>query len=246
MELSNRKKKTYNLEEAAPNLYNPIYNYSSLAIDDGDKGTLISLEKDILYRGKMLGEIAYKIGDSLERAKGVFKKYSTIEGDPESFVTWYSTLGLNKDQVYLFRGRYNLGLDNPKYRDRIIALSDVAIKETINNKTPVEIKNKVLEGKLNSGSAIKKARVEIIQNQKSRPLEIDIEDAAIIYTETPEEQIEKQLKELKVIILNSSELDKKQLTKFVNLSIDVTNTISDKIFAIEEKLENSNNLKFPL
>ena len=78
MGLSNRKKKNYDLEEDPKELYKPIYDYSSLVMDDSDKGILITLEKDILHRGKILGEIAYKIGEALEHAKGVFKKYSTI------------------------------------------------------------------------------------------------------------------------------------------------------------------------
>lgn len=187
MGLSSRKKKNYDLNEVSiESLYQPIYDYTSLEIEEIDKGELILLEKDLSFQGKRLGEIAYKIGESLEKAKGIFKKYSAGEGDPESFVGWYNTLGLNKDQVYLFRGRYNLCLEHSQHQERILSLSDVAVKETINTKTPLEIRELVFRGELKTGSAIKKARAEIVENQSSRALESsrdDVLEAEIVETE---------------------------------------------------------------
>lgn len=132
------------------------FNYSALVnISDKDKEKLQSIEKELLYYGKNLGEIAWNIGKALNEAKEIFE----VEDD-KSFMGWYSNLGLTKDQVSVFSGRYRLSLEHPQAKERILSLSDVAIKETINRKTPEIIKEKVFSGEITTAKQIKDARKE--------------------------------------------------------------------------------------
>jgi len=211
-----REKKTYDFSKEKNEIvkYNPIFDYSNLELEIQDKDKLISLEKKIVNEGSKIGEIACKIGESLELAREVFKKYSTEENDPNSFVTWYFSLGLNKDQVYLFRGRYNLSLEYPDYLNNIISLSNRAVKETINKKTPKELKEKVVKGEIITGKAIVEERkildnirissvlekeeleiieAEIIENEEEKIMVIDKE---LSYLEKDIKEREKNLKKL--------------------------------------------------
>lgn len=155
------------------------FNYESLGISLEDKRNLIDIEKDMVFQGKRLGEIGYKIGENLEKARNIFKKYSTTDGDPDSFVNWYSAMGLNKDQAYLFRGRFKLCINKPKYKENILALSDRAIKETITKDIPEPVLEKVLVGELKTGKDIKKAKEEF---KISSTLEISEIESKIIGT----------------------------------------------------------------
>lgn len=170
------------------------FNYDELNISLEDKELLISCEKELSFQGKQLGNISYIVGENLFRAKQVFKKYAdrNLESDPQTFVNWYTKLGLSKDQTYLFLGRYNLIIDFPEYKERIISLSDRTIKEAINKKTSGELKKKVLEGQLSTGKEIKEARVLAV-NQISSTLEIS--EAEIV--ETLGDTIKKEIKELR-------------------------------------------------
>ena len=191
-----REKKNYDFKEEVKKeiiRYNTIFDYSILDIDSDDKESLISLEKNIVTEGKKIGEIAYKIGKSLEDARLVFKKYSTEENDPQSFVNWYYTLGLNKDQAYLFRGRYRLAETYPDYINNILTLSDRAIKETIHKKTPEELKEKIVIGELTSGKAIVEQRTNLIKmhiSSTARNSEIEVLEAEVIESQ---ETIRKRL-----------------------------------------------------
>ena len=186
-----REKKTYDFSDEKNNLteYTPVFEYSILELGEDDKNKLISLERNIMTEGKKIGEIAYKIGESLENARKVFKKYSTEENDPSSFVNWYLSLGLNKDQVYLFRGRYHLSLEYPDRLNNILSLSDRAIKEAIHSKTPNELKEKVVNGEITTGKAIAQERTILVKSQISSMLEE--EDNKILEAEIVETNSEK-------------------------------------------------------
>lgn len=206
-----REKKKYDFSEEKNEVvkYNPIFDYSNLELEIQDKDKLISLEKKIVNEGAKIGEIACKIGESLESARTVFKKYSTDENDPNSFVSWYFSLGLNKDQVYLFRGRYNLSLEYPNYLNNILSLSNRAVKETINKKTPKELKEKVVKGEIITGKAIVEERKNLDNIKISSALEkveSEIIEAEIV--ETKEEKIVSIDKELSYLEKDIKEREK--------------------------------------
>jgi len=182
------------------------FNYDELSISSEDKALLISCEKELSFQGKQLGNISYIVGENLFKAKQVFKKYAdrNLENDPQTFVNWYEKLGLSKDQAYLFLGRYDLTMNFPEYRERIISLSDRTIKEAINKKTPDELKKKVLEGQLSTGKEIKEARALFI-NQISSTLEIS--EAEVV--ETLEERNKRIEKEIKLLRQEVKELRKR-------------------------------------
>ena len=103
---------------------------------------------------------------------------------------WYEALGLSKDQVSIFMGRYQLVIDYPTSKDRILMLSDVAVKETINKKTDTEVLNKVLNGEITTGQQIKNARKTV-----SRVLEID--EAEVVVNDMVEyEKVEKLIRKI--------------------------------------------------
>jgi hypothetical protein len=182
------------------------FNYDELNIDFQDKELLITFEKELSFQGKQLGNISYIVGENLYKAKQIFKKYAdrNLESDPQTFVNWYTKLGLTKDQTYLFLGRYNLATSFPEYKDRIISLSDRTIKEAINKKTPDELKRKVLEGQLSTGKEIKEARALLV-NQISSMLEIS--EAEII--ETLDDKNKRIAKEIKLLRQEARELRKR-------------------------------------
>ena len=123
---------------------------------------LFRSEKELLYQRKRIGEIALTLGETLEKAREIFAK-NNLE---ETFTEWYTTLGYNKDQVYLLRGRYRLYLENPSYKDRVQSLSDVEVKEVINKATPPALVFKVLDGEVRTGKGIKEARYHFASTGK--------------------------------------------------------------------------------
>lgn len=189
------------------------FNYSSLEISEFDKENLISLEKDIVFQGKILGEVAYKIGKNLENARNILKKYSKSNDESETFVKWYQSLGLNKDQVYLFKGRFNLCLNNPNYKENILSLSDRAIKEVIVKDTPEVVVEKVLVGELTTGKEIKKARDDfkissMLEKEKEEILEIISNDDNFYKIEEKEKEIN-----IKILEIEEKTLELKKLKK---------------------------------
>lgn len=154
-------------------------------LNETEKQELINCEKSLLFQGKQFGNVTFEIGKSLYKAKEVLKKT-----DGDSFMKWYEALGLNKDQVSIFMGRYQLTIDYPNAKERILMLSDVAVKETLNKKTDTEVLNKVLSGEISTSQQIKLARKNI-----SRALEID--EAEIIGNNKIEyEKVEKLIKKI--------------------------------------------------
>jgi vacuolar-type H+-ATPase subunit H len=71
-------------------------------------------------------------------------------------------------EVVAFCEEQGLDIDYPNAKERILTLSDVAVKETLNKKTDTEVLNKVLSGEISTSQQIKLARKNI-----SRALEID-------------------------------------------------------------------------
>lgn len=162
------------------------FDYDSLeGLEEGEKAELSKCEKSLLFQGKQMGVMTFEIGKALYKAKEILKK---TEGD--SFMKWYEALGLSKDQVSIFMGRYQLVIDYPTSKDRILMLSDVAVKETINKKTDTEVLNKVLNGEITTGQQIKNARKTV-----SRVLEID--EAEVVGNDMVEyEKVEKLIRKI--------------------------------------------------
>ena len=162
------------------------FDYDSLeGLEASEKAELSKCEKSLLFQGKQMGVMTFEIGKALYKAKEILKK---TQGD--SFMKWYEALGLNKDQVSIFIGRYQLTIDYPNAKERILMLSDVAVKETLNKKTDTEVLNKVLSGEISTSQQIKLARKNI-----SRALEID--EAEIVGNNKVEyEKVEKLIKKI--------------------------------------------------
>ena len=160
------------------------FDYDSLEMEIAYQNFLIEYEKNFILQVTSIWEIACAIGETLENARNVFKRYSTEE-EPINFAAWYKAMGFNKDQVYLFRGRFKLTLERPEYKENILKLSDATIKEAINKKTPETIVKKVLEGELKTAKEVKEERKKTLEvdHLKSRALDLGnetIQDAEII------------------------------------------------------------------
>lgn len=211
------------------------FDYDSLEMEIEDKNFLIEYEKNLILQGKRIGEIACAIGETLENARNVFKRYSTEE-EPINFAAWYKAMGFNKDQVYLFRGRFKLTLERPEYKENILKLSDATIKEAINKKTPETIVKKVLEGELKTAKEVKEERKKTLEvdHLKSRALDLGneaIQDAEII--EIVEDitikqeinllEIEKRILKVKKNLKNLSNKDLKRVNELLKSLENIVN-----------------------
>ncbi|MDX8336896.1 hypothetical protein [Candidatus Cetobacterium colombiensis] len=211
------------------------FDYDSLEMEIEDKNFLIEYEKNLILQGKRIGEIACAIGETLENARDVFKRYSTEE-EPINFAAWYKAMGFNKDQVYLFRGRFKLTLERPEYKENILKLSDATIKEAINKKTPETIVKKVLEGELKTAKEVKEERKRTLEvdHLKSRALDLGnetIQDAEII--EIVEDitikqeinllEIEKRILKVKKNLKNLSNKDLKRVNELLKSLENIVN-----------------------
>lgn len=182
-----------------------LYDYNKINFAENDRSTLINYEKELLLQKKRVGEVALIMGDTLEKARDLFSRYDN--GDENSYMEWYSSLGFNKDQVYLLRGRYRLTLEYPSYKNNILALSDVEVKEVINKQTPKYIVNRVLQGEIRTAKKIKEERAT------SRVLEVrkndddGIEEAKIVLDKDQErlKEIENEIYKLEIKLRNLRE-----------------------------------------
>ena len=130
------------------------FNYSNLNLDLKDLEELQEHEKALLMQGKSLNRISIKIGEHLHKAREIF-----IKSHSESFMEWYEAIGLNKNNVRVFMARYKYFLDFPEQKDRILDLSDIVIKETLNKKNPDKLLEKVISGEISTAEQIRKVRV---------------------------------------------------------------------------------------
>lgn len=160
------------------------YNFLE-GLEECEKQELSKCEKSLLFQGKQMGIMTFEIGKALYKAKDILKKSQS-----DSFMKWYEALGLSKDQVSVFIGRYQLVIDYPNSKERILMLSDIAVKETLNKNTPQEVVNKVLSGEIATSKQIKEARKEELVSK-------EIEEAEILDNETISyDKVEKVLRKI--------------------------------------------------
>ena len=150
------------------------FDYSKLQnLEEEEKVKLMEIEKELIFEGKKLGTIAVEIGKKLLEAREVF-----IKSHNESFIEWYEQLGFNKDQVSIFINRYQMSIEFPAQKEKIINFSDRMIIQLNKKNTSKEIIEKALSGEINTPK-------EVIEIRKiiSSMLEIipeEIEEAEII------------------------------------------------------------------
>ena len=150
------------------------FDYSKLQnLVKEEKVKLMEIEKELIFEGKKLGTIAIEIGKKLLEAREVF-----IKSHNESFIEWYEQLGFNKDQVSVFINRYQMSIEFPAQKEKIINFSDRMIIQLNKKNTSKEIIEKALSGEINTPK-------EVIEIRKiiSSMLEIipeEIEEAEII------------------------------------------------------------------
>lgn len=150
------------------------FDYSKLQnLEEEEKVKLMEIEKELIFEGKKLGTIAIEIGKKLLEAREVF-----IKSHNESFIEWYEQLGFNKDQVSIFINRYQMSIEFPAQKEKIINFSDRMIIQLNKKNTSKEIIEKALSGEINTPK-------EVIEIRKiiSSMLEIipeEIEEAEII------------------------------------------------------------------
>ena len=138
--------------------YKTTFQYASYGIlDQQEVNELIECERKLLGEGEKMSDAFISAGSVLSEARERFKKYGN-----ESFMEWYSNLKLSSDQVSMMTKRYELYLQYPDNKLLIGNLSENAIKEVTNKKTPEELKDAVMKGEIVSGTAIKEKRNEYI------------------------------------------------------------------------------------
>lgn len=188
-----------------------LFDYSLLTIENEEKDKLKKHEKNLLFHRKQINKATVDMGKALTEAREVF-----IKSHSESFVEWYEKLGFSKDQVSVAMNRYQLTIEYPNSRENIINLSDIAIKEVVNKKTPISIKEKVLSGQIVTGQQIREERKNnsiAIEKFSEEKKEI-IQEAEIVSEKLPYEkfeevirQIEKKLSDIEISSLEGNTED---------------------------------------
>ncbi len=190
------------------------FDYKAITdLDEDDINNLKNYEKALLHEGKKIGQISLEIGKNLLKAREIF-----IKSHDKSFMDWYESLGLNKDQVSIFIGRFELSIEYPNNREKIVSLSDVAIKEVLNKKTPDELKEKVISGEIVTGKQIKEERKNISRALEKKSLLI--EEAQIVKITKPLEDVQNILRKIKIkiseidsFVLNNDGIDNEEYFK---------------------------------
>ena len=170
-----------------------LFDYSLLTIENEEKDKLKKHEKNLLFHRKQINKATVDMGKALTEAREVF-----IKSHSESFVEWYEKLGFSKDQVSVAMNRYQLTIEYPNSRENIINLSDIAIKEVVNKKTPISIKEKVLSGQIVTGQQIREERKNnsiAIEKFSEEKKEI-IQEAEIVSEKLPYEKFEEVIRKI--------------------------------------------------
>ena len=163
------------------------FDYSKLQdINEEEKSKLMEIEKELIFEGKKLGTIAIEIGKKLLEAKEVF-----IKSHSESFIEWYENLGFNKDQVSIFIKRYQMSIEFPAQKEKILNFSDRMIIQLNKKNTPREIIEKVLNGEIKTTKEIieKRKNISSMLEKKSD----EIQEAELVEEKVPLEKINEQL-----------------------------------------------------
>ncbi len=163
------------------------FDYSALTeVEEMDLVLLKRYEKTLLHQGKQIGNISLEIGKALSKAREIF-----IKSHSESFVDWYTALGLDKDKVSILMNRYRISLDYPENLDKLLALPDRLIKQLSHKNNPVGLYEKVFSGEIKTSQEIKNIR----ENKSGAPEKFsnEIEEAQIIENERMVKFVEVQI-----------------------------------------------------
>ncbi len=192
------------------------FDYSSLFdLEESDLILLKKYEKALLHQGKQIGNISIEIGKSLSKAREIF-----IKSHSESFVEWYTALGLDKDKVSILMNRYRISLDYPESLDKLLALPDRIIKQLSHKNNPVGLYEKVFSGEIKTSQEIKNIR----ENKSGVPEKFssEIEEGHIIEDEKMVEfaQVQILLKKINNNLLKFEDSASNQgFTKYKNIEI---------------------------
>ena len=150
------------------------FDYSKLQnLEEEEKVKLMEIEKELIFEGKKLGTIAIEIGKKLLEAREVF-----IKSHNESFIEWYEQLGFNKDQVSIFINRYQMSIEFPAQKEKIINFSDRMIIQLNKKNTSKEIIEKALSGEINTPKEV--IEISKIISSMLEKIPEKIEEAEII------------------------------------------------------------------
>ncbi len=116
-------RKTNRLKDIMPAKieYQSTFDYSE--INDEDKDDLLTLESLVINKKQEIINQVIELGDILYQANLKLANYKTGK-----FMEWYSSLGLNKDEVSVALKRYSIFLEYPDKKDIIAELPVRTIK----------------------------------------------------------------------------------------------------------------------
>lgn len=117
------------------------FDYSE--INEDDKNFLIKTEKTILDLGENFKNITIEIGKNLFTAQ---QKLANYTGG--TFMKWYQSLGLNKDNVSYFLKRYTLFLDYKDKEDYIANMPVTMVKALTHRDIPQKLVAEVIENEI--------------------------------------------------------------------------------------------------
>ena len=117
------------------------FDYSE--INEDDKHFLIKTEKTILDLGENFKNITIEIGKNLFNAQ---QKLASYTGG--TFMKWYQSLGLNKDNVSYFLKRYTLFLDYKDKENYIANMPVTMVKALTHRDIPQKLVAEVIENEI--------------------------------------------------------------------------------------------------
>ncbi len=97
------------------------FDFESCELTQIEISNVSLLEKEFLNSFRKYKNNIFSMCSSLAEIKKILKKEGT-------FMEWYESVGLTKDNVSVMLKRWNLYLEFEKYKDKIFSYSDQAIK----------------------------------------------------------------------------------------------------------------------
>lgn len=189
-----------------------LVDYNIFEIDENEKKILIQCEKNIIFHQEKTKEHLIAISETLYEAQRVLAKHGN-----GTFRTWFESLGLKKDFVYMCLKRNELSLELKS--DKIFNIPEKAVKIINRAKEVIDIEEIKVVIERENPSKIAKIITESLSGNPTN------------LKENPAEIIEKNEDNL--------EMRLKKITKDIKYYAAVLKELKLKKIEIEKEIEDS-------
>ena len=146
--------------------YTSNFDFETFEINDDDVKYITEREKTLLDNGKKYIESLYDICKSLYEVSEKLKDHK--QG---TFMSWYTNIGLNKDNVSELLKRWSLYEERDDLKPYISGLSGLAVRILTNKSVTKEMRDLVYEGNYTSSNDIKQIINKIDNNKETMKVE---------------------------------------------------------------------------